>query len=748
VARAGKADPLVKARLHWPDSLTFPLLLLLILCAFYWKLILTYQFDWVWGPDLAQQVLPWFDEEARQVQHHHFPLWDPHGWLGQPLVGQAQPGAVYPLNWLLWLMPRRSGHIQILFLQWYFIAIHYMAALFTYLLCRDLGRSRPASMIAGLVFSLAAYVGTTDWPQMLNGAVWAPLVFLFLLRAFRGERVWASAAASGACLGMSWLSGHHQIPIFITLAAGGAWLIHIFRNGRLDWRAAQLAAASFLFTAAVGALQILPAREYGKLALRWVGAQEGPVTWNTPVPYYVHRGFALNPINLLAILFPGRGGNSDPFIGVTAFVLALAAIALAWNRSAVRFLGGVALFGIVYALGQNSVFNGFIYAAVPLVEKARVPAMAVVLFGAGASALVAFGVDYFGAEPGNVWTRRLALGSLVFGLLVFALILSTMFNNKLSWDSDDRVGTAALAGVLLAALLWGWRSGSLKPAAALTLLTMLVLFEQGNDAGMRPSYRADAGSRSYIEKTFGNADIASFLNGKPRPFRVEANSDTLSDNWGDYYNLDFMKNYTGVTINSFQFEVAGWETRMLVGTRYTISPTPVHDGETEVFSGASGLKVFENPGAFPRAWSVHAIMPIRNADEGRKFIYEHLDELHSKALMEGGALTLPLCQATDSVTVTDYGASDLGIRADMGCDGMVVTSDTYFPGWKATVDGASSPIHEVNLAMRGVLVPKGSHHIRMRYQPGSVYLGGALTACGLLAAAVLSFRARKQAVSH
>src|SRR5208337_1817074 len=141
-----------------------------------------------------------------------FPLWDPHTWAGQPLLGQAQPGVAYPLNWLLFLMPRNRAHIGMAALQWYFIAIHYMAALFCYLLCRDLGISRFASLIGGLVFALGAFVGTVLWPQMVNGAVWAPLVFLFLLRIIRGYRRLASAALCGVCWGMSWLSGHHQVP--------------------------------------------------------------------------------------------------------------------------------------------------------------------------------------------------------------------------------------------------------------------------------------------------------------------------------------------------------------------------------------------------------------------------------------------------------------------------------------------------------------------------------------------------------
>src|SRR5215470_16578537 len=50
---------------------------------FFWKLVFTHQFDWIWGPDLAQQVLPWLEIEARQVHSSHLPLWDSSFWCGQ-----------------------------------------------------------------------------------------------------------------------------------------------------------------------------------------------------------------------------------------------------------------------------------------------------------------------------------------------------------------------------------------------------------------------------------------------------------------------------------------------------------------------------------------------------------------------------------------------------------------------------------------------------------------------------------------
>src|ERR1700680_713658 len=110
-------------------------LLFLTVAGFYWRLTLTSQYDWMWSPDLAGQVLPWFTVQARQWHGHIFPLWDQYLQGGQSLFGQAQPGAAYPLNWILFWLPLQDGQIRTLFLNWYFVAIHLMAAAFCYWFC-------------------------------------------------------------------------------------------------------------------------------------------------------------------------------------------------------------------------------------------------------------------------------------------------------------------------------------------------------------------------------------------------------------------------------------------------------------------------------------------------------------------------------------------------------------------------------------------------------------------------------------
>ena len=298
-------------------------LLFLISIAMFWKMTLTNQYTWLDSRDLANQVLPWYQFQAAEWHRGPLPTWDPNHWGGQPLVGQAQPGAAYPPNWLLFL-PVRNGWLRQTFLDWYLVLTHYAAALFAYALCRDLGRSLLGALIGASVFALAGWMGSTDWPQMLNGAMWTPLVFLFLLRSNREAQGVRNAAFGGFFLGISWLSGHHQVPIFLSVACGFLWLYFILRNGRPDRTAAWSALTFFGMAAVTGALQILPAIEYGRHAYRWAGIAD-PIPWQAPVPYTVHEQYSFPPHGLLGVVFPAMDLHTMPYVGITA--VALAAVA-------------------------------------------------------------------------------------------------------------------------------------------------------------------------------------------------------------------------------------------------------------------------------------------------------------------------------------------------------------------------------------------------------------------------------------
>ena len=58
-----------------------------------------------------------------------------------------------------------------------------------------------------------------------------------------------------------------------------------------------------------------------------------------------------------------------------------------------------------------------------------------------------------------------------------------------------------------------------------------------------------------------------------------------------------------------------------------------------------------------------------------------------------------------------------------------VAGDSYYPGWRARVDGERRPVQELD-SVRAVQTGAGRHRIEFRYRPASVYWGFGMTMLG------------------
>lgn len=716
-----------------------PGVLLLIAVLFYWKLTLTSQFTWLEGPDAANLDLPWLQFQAGEWHRGRFPLWDPNGWFGQPLVGQGQPGAAYPPNWLLFLVPLKHGWIREAALNWYFVLIRYFAALACYALARDLGRSRAASILAGCIYGLGGYVAQTIAPQMVNGAVWTPLVFLYLLRAERGVRPLSSAVLSGFFLGFGWLAGHHQMNLFVTMAAAGLWIWLTVREGKLNWPLARLATISLIVAGLASAFQTIPMAEYGRRSVRWVGPPE-PQGLGQVVPYSIHQQYSLKPISTFGIFIPNLDYKFGFYIGIVAFTLSVAGALLAWRERQVRWLAAIGLGGLFFALGPNSVFHGILYSLVPLVDKARVPGAGSLLFALGAALLAAYAADLIPRLEHRESSRR-AGWWLVIAAAIIAVAAFAILAGNLQTPTDDRLIIPAIAAILAAALLAGCRNGGLSPHAGLVCLIALVLFELGNVSTFIFANRYEPSQNHYLPPLAAHADLVAFVRNSGEAARVEYDDQVIPYNIGDWYGIETFQAYTAsVAANIWGMDVFSPDAKNFFGIRYYLGKTPPRPGLHEVFTGASGLKVFENPGAFPRVWSVHRTLAGPNAGvSARSAVWG----------LEGAAPILGGCSGgNDNVQMPVHQPNFIRMTADLECRGMVILTDTWFPGWRARVDGRTARIYEVYGGVRGVMVDGGRHRIEMRYRPGSVYLGGALTLLAAMAAIWAAVQAAPRKVAR
>ena len=717
------------------------LLLLLLSVLFFWKLAATSEYMWMDSPDLANQVLPWWNHQAREWHAGRFPAWEPNQWAGQPLIGQAQPGAAYPLNWVLFLTPLKDGKLRQSYLDAYWIAVHYIAAFNAFLLCWDLRRSWLASITAGCVFGFLGYVGNINWPQMVNGAIWAPLVWMFLFRAVHGRRVIFSAAASGFFLGLSWLAGHHQAPTFVTYATLALWAYFYWRTRQ---RSVLIAVAIFLtFFFAASALQTLPSYEYAKLAKRWVGAREA-VDWKTAVPYNVHGTYSMRPLHVLGLVFPNFSEGYSGFVGVTGMTLGLCGLWL-WRRNPwVPRLAMLAGAGIVVALGTYTPIHGWLYAWFPLMEKARSPVAAIIVFNLAFMVLIAYGVDALRHGDTGPLRRPRWILSAMGAAIVVAYFATNLVKGNGSLG-DDRGLTTAFLCFTLAGLLYAAEQRRLS-ALTLTAALLGMIFTEGAHTStygyISKEISRDDGS---LPRTWQHDDIAAYLRAQPKPIRVWVDDKAIAYNFGDFHGIPAWGGYlASLTTNILGVDANHAKMQSALGVTHYVGKAPLRPGQNEVFAGTSGVKVYQNPNPMPHAWSVRTVFPARNGEEGNGMLQGDLD-LRKHAFAIGAAPKIALPSANcgeDNVAFIESYGGHAQVNVKMSCEGLVVLGDVYFPGWRAAIDDRPAVVHEVNGMMRGVIVPKGDHTLMFDYRPWSVQAGAALSGLSLVGLLALAWRSR------
>ena len=219
----------------------------------------------------------------------------------------------------------------------------------------------------------------------------------------------------------------------------------------------------------------------------------------------------------------------------------------------------------------------------------------------------------------------------------------------------------------------------------------------------------------------------------------------IPSNFGDWHLIDTLGGYMpGVTANVFRLGAHLPRIQDLLAVNYRVARNPSRANQQLVFKGVSGVNVYRNPAALPRARVVHELVQARSYEElGRLHADESFDP-RKKAAMLAPPPQLERCQgAAEPVTFLTMQPARVVLEATLGCRGMLVLADTAFPGWKAKVDGRQVALHEVSGALRGVVVEAGRHRIEMTYRPASATLGAVMTLSGLLGACLLRRRERR-----
>jgi hypothetical protein len=140
------------------------------------------------------------------------------------------------------------------------------------------------------------------------------------------------------------------------------------------------------------------------------------------------------------------------------------------------------------------------------------------------------------------------------------------------------------------------------------------------------------------------------------------------------------------------------------------------------------IRVLEDTAAFSRAFLVPRARVAPNLGAALSLMVHQPFHPDQEVILANDATT----QATPLVTdrggqgtgrVTSYTSGGVTIHVSATADAWLVLSDTYYPGWIASVDGQSAPVLRGDVLFRVVPVPAGEHDVEFRFEPASVKLG-------------------------
>jgi hypothetical protein len=216
----------------------------------------------------------------------------------------------------------------------------------------------------------------------------------------------------------------------------------------------------------------------------------------------------------------------------------------------------------------------------------------------------------------------------------------------------------------------------------------------------------------------------------------------------------------------------------LYGVKYAISITPIEGdprfeliyarieglpGKREDLLKENTIKLYKNLNPLPRAWLVRDFkvldsktilsrMTSKDFRPDREVLLEEKPKWGGEAI--GGRRRPPLRKTNDGgeplsglpqkVEIIYEKNNRLQLLVNSAEDSLLVLSDTYYPGWKAFVNGTPQKIYQADYAFRAVPLNPGTHRLEFVYDPMSFKLGAGVTLLGILGCIGMGWVARRK----
>ena len=620
---------------------------------------------------------------------------------------------------------------------------------------------------------------------------------------------WRSTLWVGLALGLAVLAGHPQtaLYLFYTTLAYWAWKVRpwplrqsevsspTLHSGTNAPRSTRLApwlwlAAALAIGAGLSAAGWLPAAEYLRLS-------------NRAAADYTMLGNGFPPGELLGAVLPGLTVWSPLYVGIWPLLVALAAVwmglkqpgsaesrlleskssdtaspasgfsnsaspaARSLAQSDIRFWAALALVALLLSLGRHSFLFDLFYLAAPGFNLFRGQERAALVDSFSLAMLAGAGVAMWWAGE-----RRLAHGvangaaalaglgilvALVAGPELRQSALRVVFLSGAAallayWNGprraiggprrpvDDRPG-AVDGAPRVAPLLW------LVAAVGLVVVDL---------ASAVPRHDWLSGAPGELQTS---PVIAALKNGSQRI----VNHDRLPENFGVLHGLESITGASPLRLATYDHLRAGlseqWEKRwwdllavshiLTWRDRLDVPAVPLLSSG----SGQEAVHLYQLVNAAPYVWRALAAERVASDAAAVERLRDPAFNPFLTVLLHEGEAGSPGLKpgneyASAEVGVLPGGTGEVNAATTSDTAGWLVFAQSWYPGWRATLDGRPAAVLRADVALMAVAVPAGRHEVRLMFAAPLVWAGlaisGATLALLLAAAAVGLWRGRRR----
>jgi hypothetical protein len=719
------------------------------------------------------------------------PTWERGAWAGWPLVVDPYYGPFYAPGTLLFAIAGAARG-----LGWVVALHVVLGAVGMLVLCRRRELPWAAALLAAASLGFSSFmVVRIRHVIFVEALAWMPWLLAAIEGWLRRRRV-GDLALGAAAIGLGLLSGGLPLLPFFALVVAAYAIPRLLREARRGAAVGALAVVGIvgLLVGAAQLLPTLSHVPHSPRALGTDPSFASSYAW--PSLTYLATLVAPDLLGGEERAHWFGAFNHWEMAGyyAGAWVVALAPVGLARARRRPELwaLFAVSVAAVLLAFGDKGPLHGVFMRVMPLYSTLRCPTRALVMALVAWPILAAEGITWLlklldenpGARPA-IGRRALAIrvGAVLVAVAAALLVARTVMHPRTPTPPPALAARAALAHlgvVVVGGLALLVALGRVRPhatALALAILTLLDLVVVGRGSIQpKPGDWAQGTDHfhavAWLEKNARGPEAGRFIPEAGGPFRLH--------NAGMVYGLESPGGYDSVSVwrsvhllwlinhgapyphDKLKDDLAAGVIRRLDGSlvdllnvRWTIATRAPGPRWVERFRPRPGqpplarheptwdaqLGVYENPEAMPRAFIVYQATVV--APQPRELARAH-DTALAKALLAIDPRTTALLEEAPDPSpagqplpltparVVEAARDRVVVEADAAAPGILVLSETAYPGWHATVDGVERPLLVADYALRGVALGAGRHRVEFVFRHRPTTIGLVLAGVGLV----------------